>query len=79
MFLLQKEGHFYRTCPSRKVYLNTNQRKGMAPTQTKRPNTTSKGPKKTNFRKPRKDPNAMVYNLEDEEDNLFNDFSNENL
>jgi hypothetical protein len=64
-------------CLSRKVYLNSNQRNGMAPTQAKHPNTTSKGPKKTNFKEPRKDPNTMVYNLEDEEeDNPFNEFSN---
>ena len=75
-FFCQKTGHFYWTCPRRKEYLKRKGKTSMASGSSKRSSkgkqSTSKTGNKPRTKKGRKkeskDPNVMVYNIEDEED-----------
>ncbi|EKM77024.1 hypothetical protein AGABI1DRAFT_93686 [Agaricus bisporus var. burnettii JB137-S8] len=77
-FFCHKKGHWYRDCRARKLYIKQGGRTSM----DRNPGTDRK--KKQGNGKPKKqktwkkkepiDPNAMVYNIEEEEDN-FEEFS----
>ena len=69
-FFCHKKGHFFRTCPARKAYLNQKGKTSMAK-KTKPfksgPKGKGKGTRKGSKSKP-VDPNAMVYNMENDSD-----------
>ena len=73
-FFCHKQGHFYRDCAARKIYINNRGKKPVAPKQSKqskpRPSNTKR---KSNPRKKPVDPNAMVYNFEEDEENPSDD------
>jgi len=85
-FFCKKKGHFYRDCEARKVYLNSARKKSMAnrpaPRATRQTNNNQKQKGKRPFRNNQKrktDPNAMVYNVEDDDDDYDEFNSNENF
>ena len=69
-FFCHKKGHFFRTCPARKAYLNQKGKTSMAKRSKpfkSGPKGKGKGTRKGSKSKP-VDPNAMVYNMENDSD-----------
>jgi hypothetical protein len=81
-FFCKKKGHFYRDCQARKIFVHKRGTGNMGQQQTNysnKPRPSNKGKGRKTFQNKRKDPNALVYNLEDDNDNNddpFNEFSN---
>lgn len=72
-FFCHKQGHFYRDCAARKVYLNTGRKKTMGNKPSRQSNNRPSNQKrKPNFKK-KVDPNAMVYNFEEDDENPSED------
>jgi hypothetical protein len=69
-FFCHKQGHFYRDCKAWRNYINSSRKKPVDRKQSKKPNNRpqkSKG-KFTPKKKKPVDPNAMVYNFEEDEE-----------
>jgi len=85
-FFCRKKEHFFRNCPSRTVYLKSNRKRRILSRQANhsRPVQQNKGkqPQRKPFQqnKKRRDPNAMVYGIEDDDGEDYDEFnSNENF
>ena len=68
-FFCHKKGHFFRDCKDRKVYLNSRGKKPMGNGKGPRRNSKTfqkKSKPMKKFKSKRTDPNAMVYELEDD-------------
>lgn len=73
-FFCHKKGHFYCDCPARKVYLNSRRKK---PMEKKHKPKFNGGGKRKNFKEKKVDPNTMVYNFEEDNNGVFNEYSND--
>jgi len=76
-FFCKKKGHFYCTCPARKIYFGQGRKTGMATRKNfkSKPTTSSKTRKPFQSKKKKRDPNAMVYQIEDDEADNLDEFS----
>jgi len=71
--LCHKQGHFYHDCATRKVYINSGRKRTMGNKPSRQSNNRSLNQKrKPNF-KNKVDPNAMVYNFEEDDENPSED------
>ena len=78
-FFCKQKGHVYRSCPARKTYLASGRKRSMGNKSSSNSKSKPKGKQqqKRNYQKKKVDPNAMVYNIEDDEDEQFEEFSND--
>ena len=68
-FFCHKQGHFYRDCQARKTYIKSKGTKNMGSKPNRQSKPRSSNPKKKPFTKKKPvDPNAMVYNFEEDEE-----------
>ena len=78
-FFCHKQGHFYRDCKARKTYVNSKGKSNMAGKYKPKPSGNKSTPRKKGNYKPKArkvDPNAMVYNIEDDDEDPFEEYSN---
>ena len=76
-FFCHKKGHWFNTCPARKAYLKQKRKGSMGPKQPKRQDQRKGTRKPFPNQKKRQDPNTMVYQIEElDEEEPFEEYSN---
>ncbi|KAF5354229.1 hypothetical protein D9756_007003 [Leucocoprinus leucothites] len=80
-FFCHKKGHFAKSCPARKVWFKSRGKTNMGLKQTQKSQSKPKQGNRRPFKPKRKDPDAMVYEIEQasDEDDPFQEYSNENF
>ncbi|KAF5360850.1 hypothetical protein D9756_004557 [Leucocoprinus leucothites] len=80
-FFCHKKGHFAKSCLARKVWFKSTRKTNMGSKQTQKSQSKPKQGNCRPFKPKRKDPNTMVYEIDQasDEDDLFQEYSNENF
>ncbi|KAF5345475.1 hypothetical protein D9756_011377 [Leucocoprinus leucothites] len=80
-FFCHKKGHFAKSCPARKVWFKSTEKTNMGSKQMQKFQSKLKQGNHRPFKPKRKDPNAMVYEIDQasDEDDPFQQYSNENF
>ncbi|KAF5354287.1 hypothetical protein D9756_006940 [Leucocoprinus leucothites] len=80
-FFCNKKGHFAKSCLARKVWFKLRGKTNMGLKQTQKSQSKPKQGNHRPFKPKRKDPDAMVYEIEQasNKDNPFQEYSNENF
>ncbi|KAF5347627.1 hypothetical protein D9756_010658 [Leucocoprinus leucothites] len=80
-FFCHKKGHFTKSCPARKVWFKSRGKTNMGLKQMQKSQSKPKQGNCRPFKPKKKDPDAMVYKIDQasDEDDPFQEYSNENF